>query len=192
MPRLRTLQVRASLLAVRQLFGIALPDLRSLGVYSPSELALDVLAENQSLAQLGRLYLDAGWDLRSLGEPVPFVFVADHLGPFLAAGQFASLTDLTLRAHDLGDAGCAAIARSGILRRLKRLDLRYCDITDVGAEALSRSPDLRHLEWLDVGGNQITPIGVSRLQETAPETRVQWDSTWGDYPLPDEGGDMIV
>jgi hypothetical protein len=97
---------------------------------------------------------------------------------------------LTLRIPVLGDEGCAAIARSGILRHLWRLDVRNCGITDDGAEVLARSPDLAHLERLDVGGNRITRLGAARLQESG--IHVQWDSTWGDYPFLEGGGHAIV
>jgi hypothetical protein len=192
MPRLRELDVRASLLGVRRLFGAPLIDLRLLTICSPPELALDVVAENKSLARLERLHIDAASGSFGPREPVPFVYVSDQLRAFLAATHFTSLSALTLRVHDLGDEGCALIARSGLLRQLRRLDLRYCGISDDGAEALARSPDLKNLEWLDVGGNQMTPMGAARLQEAAPEAEVKWDSTWGDYPFFDGGGDAIV
>jgi uncharacterized protein (TIGR02996 family) len=202
MPQLRDLEVRAAGVPDRDLFGVSLPDLRTLTVDYLAAVPLSAFAGNQSLGQLGRLFLwerpapPAGPEVDDaeiefelmLDEPVDFV--AGELRPFLAASHFPRLTDLTLRVGMLGDAGCREIARSGILSRLKRLDLRHCGITDNGAVALARSPDLAHLESLDVGGNRITPIGVSRLQEA--EIRVQWDSQWGDYPLPDEGGDAIV
>jgi uncharacterized protein (TIGR02996 family) len=196
-PQLRELDVRAAGVPWLALGRVNLPQLRSLVLDYLLTSPLAVLVVNPSLARLERLFVwqrapvpgGAEEDFeRAPDDPVDFV--ARELRLFLAARQVDRLTDLTLRIPVLGDGGCAAIARSGLLRRLKRLDLRNCGITDEGAGALARSPDLAHLDVLDVGGNRITPIGVSRLQEA--QIRVQWDSQWGDYPLPDEGGDAIA
>jgi uncharacterized protein (TIGR02996 family) len=195
-PQLRELDVRASGLSHLALGRMSLPQLRSLVLDYLLISPLAVLSVNPSLARLERLFV---WQRAPVPGGVeedferapddPVDFVNRELRLFLAA-QFDRLTDLTLRIPVLGDEGCATFARSGILRRLKRLDLRNCGITDEGAEALARSPDLKNLEWLDVGGNRITPMGAARLQEA--EIRVQWDSTWGDYPFLEGGGDAIV
>jgi len=200
MPQLRELDLRAYGVGARVLFAQPFPHVRSLHVDFLGFAPLSALAGNPSLANLERLFLwvrDAAVppeppDPTEIGEPLPHgpdEFAAAELRPFLAAQHFSRLTDLTLRTELLGDAGCAEIARSGALRRLKRLDLRNCGITDAGAEALARSPDLGHLDWLDVGANRLTPAGVARLQEA--EIRVQWDSQWGEYLQPDPG-DVIV
>jgi uncharacterized protein (TIGR02996 family) len=185
MPQLRELDVRAEGVDLGRLFGQQLSDLQALSAGFLGFLPLDVLAANTSLASLRRLFLSIprGPFTESYLQP-------RSLRVFLAAAQFGQLVDLTLRTANDGNLVCVEIVRSGILRRLKRLDLRNCGITDDGAAELARSPDLAHLDVLDVGGNLITPLVVSRLQEA--EIRVQWDSQWGDYPLPDEGGDAIV
>jgi uncharacterized protein (TIGR02996 family) len=197
MPQLRVLDVRAEGIPVRELAQLRLPALRALVLDYAAEAGFEMLAGNRSLADLQRLSITVRFAMRATaGNAVAFEMGASYWLPqeelraFLMSPYFGRLNDLTLRIDTLGDAGCREIVRSGILRRLKRLDLRHCGITDDGAAALARSPALAHLEWLDVGGNRITPIGVSRLQEA--EIRVQWDSMWGDYPLPDEGGDAIV
>jgi uncharacterized protein (TIGR02996 family) len=195
MAQLRELDVRAEWIDPNEFFALPLPELRALRTDFLPYLPVAVLAGNLTLMKLERLFV-ATTDERRI--PIPEAMTVELIAPldvrdfrlFFAAGQFRGLTDLTIRSQQFGDQICAEIARSGVLRRLKRLDLRNCGISDDGAIALARSPDLAHLDVLDVGGNRITPIGVSRLQEA--EIRVQWDSQWGDYPLPDEGGDMIT
>lgn len=205
MPQLQGLELRAAGVDAEALFRL-LPCLRSLFVDYLGAAPLRVLAGNSSLARLERLFLHVR-PAAPVGVPVaPQAGDSDsefelslepeedwpreHLRPFLAAPQFTNLTDLALRNSRLGDTGCQEIARSGILRRLKRLDLRNCDITDAGAEALAASPDLSRLEWLDVGGNRLTLTGVSRLEEAGIDFR--WDSQWGEYPDPPLGEDVIV
>jgi uncharacterized protein (TIGR02996 family) len=200
MPHLRELDIRAHGFDSFNLFsgplGGPMPNLRAFTHDFASSQVLSSLAGNNSLRRLKHLFVwwrdgaAAGTFTQEVTQDVVDEFVRHDLYVFLRLRQFDSLTDLTLRTAAMGDAGCAEIARSGILRRLKRLDLRNCGITDEGAEALARSPDLAHLDRLDVGGNRITPMGAARLKEA--EIHVQWDSTWGDYPLPDEGEDMIV
>jgi uncharacterized protein (TIGR02996 family) len=197
MPELRELDVRADRVGAPLLFSRPLPHLHTLHVDFLGFPWLKALAENQSLTNLERLFLwvrDAGApaDPTGAGESLPGgpdEFAASELRLFLSAPHLDRLADLALRTHLIGDAGCAEIARSGVLRRLKRLDLRNCGITDTGAEALTRSPDLGHLDWLDVGANRLTPAGVARLQES--DIRVQSDSQWGEYLEPDPG-DVIV
>jgi uncharacterized protein (TIGR02996 family) len=201
LPRLHELEVRAARPDAAAMFSIPLPELRVFTAdYLSEHFPLAALARNEHLGQLERLFLS----VRDPGPPpgsdedvdflltleTPAEFAREHFGPFLRAPQFARLTDVTIRFEILGDAGCEAIARSGILGRLRRLDLRQCGITDAGAEALARSADLGRLEWLDVGGNRLTPAGVARLQEA--DIRVQWDSQWDELLGPDEGEDVIV
>jgi hypothetical protein len=195
MTQLRELDLRAEWINRDELFTLPLPSLQGFVVDFLAHIPFAVLAGNGTLTRLERLFLCTTDERRA---PIPVNMTIELTAPFdllelrtfLVAPQFSKLSDLTLRTQHLGDYVCTEIARSGVLRRLKRLDLRNCGISDNGAIALARSPDLAHLEWLDVGGNRVTPIGVSRLQEH--EIYVQWDSTWGDYPLPDEGGDAIV
>jgi uncharacterized protein (TIGR02996 family) len=194
MPLLRVLDVRAEEVPVRDFVRLQLPNLHTLVLDYADESGLEFLSGNRSLAHLERLSISVRFGRQELGREFffghPYWLPPDELRAFLTSPYFERLHDLSLRIGSLGDQGCREIARSGILRRLKRLDLRNCGITDEGAEALARSPDLAHLDRLDVVGNRITPMGAARLQESV--IRVQWDSTWGDYPLPDEGGDMIV
>jgi hypothetical protein len=71
----------------------------------------------------------------------------------------------------MGDAGCRAFVKSGILRRLKWLDLRYGRITDEGAGILADCPDLKKLEHLDLGRNALTEAGIARLRSTGINLR---------------------
>lgn len=194
LPNLRALDVRAEGLPVRELVQLQFPHLRVLILDFAAEAGLEMLAGNRSLANLARLAVIVRFGMRAPAAAFDayeggryYWLPQEELRAFVTAPYFGRLTDLTLRIDTLGDGGCREIARSGILRRLKRLDLRNCGITDAGAEALARSPDLGHLDLLDVGGNRLTPTGVSRLQEA--ETRLQHDSQWGDYFVPDAGGD---
>jgi uncharacterized protein (TIGR02996 family) len=197
MPLLQVLDVRAEGVPVREFMKLRLSRVHTLILDYAAEAGLEFLSGNRALTNLERMSITVRSGPQPRGDADGGLVIApgywlppDELRAFLTSAYFERLTDLTIRIDSLGDLGCREIARSGILRRLKRLDLRNCGITDEGAEALARSPDLAHLERLDVGGNRMTPMGAARLQEA--EIHVQWDSTWGDYPLPAEGGDMIV
>src|SRR5262249_29341527 len=67
--------------------------------------------------------------------------------------------------------GCAAIATSGILKRLKFLDLALGCITDQGARVLAACPDVSRLEALDLSGNCLTAEGVEALRAVVKDVR---------------------
>jgi hypothetical protein len=82
-------------------------------------------------------------------------------------------TRLHLQASDLGNAGCADIVRSGILKRLKVLDLRHGCVRDAGARVLAECPDVRRLELLSLEDNELTGVGRALLQGLGINVRCQ-------------------
>jgi hypothetical protein len=75
-----------------------------------------------------------------------------------------SLTHLTLRLSDAGDAGRKEIVRPGVLKPLKELALAPGCVTDEGARILAACPDLRHLQRLDLSRNRLTADGILALK----------------------------
>jgi hypothetical protein len=158
-----------------QLFSLkTLNHLRVLQVYHAQSYPLQRLAKNPSLGNLTHLLCFP----HSSDEYEPYIRLAD-LRAVARSKELKNLTHLQLRATDAGDAGCAEIVASGILRRLKVLDLRFGCITDAGARTLADCPDLKRLESLHVGGNNLTAEGVRALQTTgvAVEAGGQWQSS---------------
>jgi uncharacterized protein (TIGR02996 family) len=91
----------------------------------------------------------------------------DWAGPLPAPGECVFhrgfLAELDLTYAELGDAGAAALARSGHLATLEVLTVAACGIEAVGAQALFASPLLRSLSTLHLTGNRLAEADVPAL-----------------------------
>jgi uncharacterized protein (TIGR02996 family) len=123
-----------------------------------TDLALEILAANPALHGLTQL--------RLCGGRVPYPLPPDSLRALLDSSCLNALTHLALRSFDVRDAGCALIAQSDLLRRLRVLDLTDGRITDRGARTLAMSPDLGRLEELHLSGNPLTDVALSAVRQT--------------------------
>jgi hypothetical protein len=147
------------------MFRQALPDLRVLQAYNLFDHATATLVENTSMSKLTHLLFHSHADDPCIDQRGPYLTL-DDLRRVLAARHLQSLTHLQFRLSDIGDQGCALIARSGILKRLKVLDLRHGRITDRGVGHLLACPDMKNLARLDLSRNTISAQGVARLQSS--------------------------
>jgi hypothetical protein len=171
MARLEELHLFTSTSRLRKLFASKkLSHLRVLQVYLSDDYPLDVLVANTSLGRLTHLSLHPRNLYEDEGETDSFLPL-HKVRAVLESPNLPSLTHLRLHQSDLGDEGCSAIVRSGILERLKFLDLARGRITDAGARTLADSPELRRLDVLDVSCNALTRVGVEALQETGITVR---------------------
>src|SRR5262249_5556682 len=130
------------------------------------EYPLDVLAKNPAVGKLTHLLFHPHAD-EFRGSFLPL----DQVKKVLKSKRLTSLTHLQLRLSDMGDEGCEAFVKSGILRRLRWLDLRHGRVTDEGARILAACPDLKNLEHLDLSGNQLTESGIAALRATGVNLR---------------------
>jgi uncharacterized protein (TIGR02996 family) len=162
MPRLEELRLLTMGVDTRRLFCLgSLGNLRVLQAYNCGHCPLRLLADNATfrglthlLLQPRRLYPDEQAHLR-LGD----------VRPLLRSHNLPSLTHLSLRMSDIGDAGVEEIIASGILKRLNVLDLRYGKVTNHGAYRLASCPDARQLVRLVLSNNDLGPAGVLALQQ---------------------------
>src|SRR5262249_29020215 len=134
MPRVEELYLFAGV-DTGGLFALkTLTNLRVLQVYHAYPYPLEKLAANPALGNLERLLLhpkaQGAWS--NFGAYITLAGVR----ALVRSRHLRSLTHLRLRLSDMGDAGCAEIVRSGILKRLKMLDLRHGCVTDDGARTL--------------------------------------------------------
>jgi uncharacterized protein (TIGR02996 family) len=158
---------------VKDLFqSKSLTHLRVLQLYHADEYPLKELAGNDALARLTHLSLRPCALDEYDDEARPLIALKD-VRPLLKSPHLASLTHLRIQQTALGDRGCSAIARSGILKRLKFLDLARGSITDKGAHTLARCPDLRNLQVLDVSYNALTEGGVQALRAAGITVRAE-------------------
>jgi uncharacterized protein (TIGR02996 family) len=187
MPRLEELHLLCKQYDVEPLFSLkTVSRLRVLRIYhlgvhsatwpedrQPYPYPLDRLAANRSLRNLTHLLLHPHCVEEGGGsDTIPSFLPLEQVRYILRARRWTQLTHLQLRLSDMGDAGCRALVKSGILRRLKWLDLRYGCITDEGARILADCPDLKNLEHLDLGRNALTEAGIGRLRSTGINLRV--------------------
>jgi uncharacterized protein (TIGR02996 family) len=159
MTRLEELHLFAYAVDMRRLFALPnLANLRTLILYhGHEEHPLELLAGNPALGRLATLRIHPAHG--DEGSHLP----REKVCALLESPHLPSLTHLHLHASDLGDAGCADIVRSGILRRLKVLDLRHGCIQDEGARTLASCPDLKRLELLSLADNELTEEGQAVL-----------------------------
>jgi hypothetical protein len=114
----------------------------------------------------------------------------------LGSRRLASLTSLGLEANQLGDSSAMLIARSPLLRGLRKLILDENGLTDTGAKLLGMSSTLSSLRDLqitatDVLGppraNRITEFGVAALARLPLERLLL---TWN--PIGDRGAAALA
>jgi hypothetical protein len=163
-PRLEELYLNTSLPGIDRLFALpALGNLRVLQYYygcnyvgeNPAAYPLTVLANNTSLGRLTTLRLHTGRDA---------TIDLEELDAVLRSPNLPSLTHLQVHMTTFGDAVCAPLIESGVLRRLRVLDIGYGNLTDEGARRLATCSDLKRLGALDVSRNALTAQGVAALR----------------------------
>jgi uncharacterized protein (TIGR02996 family) len=147
------------------IFRLPLPNLRVLRAYNLFDHATAVLAANRSLGRLTHLMFHSHADDPCSRQRGPYLTLAD-LRNVLRSRPLRSVTHLQFRLSDIGDEGCAEIARSGALKRLRVLDLRHGRITDEGVRCLLGSNGCRNLTWLELSRNAISSAGVARLHQS--------------------------
>ena len=148
---------------VAGVFALPLPRLRVFYVHDLYEYPVEVLAANPSLRQLEQLSL---WPhaLRP-GDEEAYITL-DGLRALVHSPHLVNLQHLAVYLTDAGDAGCAEIVRSGILKRLRVLDLSRGRITSAWAKILAASPDLHHLDVLILDKNCLDSTGIKALEAT--------------------------
>jgi uncharacterized protein (TIGR02996 family) len=133
---------------------------------------LEILAGNPSFGRLTHLLFHPHHE-ESYRDPPSFLPL-EQVQHLLSSPHLQQLTHLQLRLSDMGDAGCKAIADSGILGRLRSLDLRHGCISDEGARILAEHPDIRRLELLDLGGNGLSDDGVDLIEALGDFARADY------------------
>jgi uncharacterized protein (TIGR02996 family) len=191
MPRLEELHLLCKEFNLAKLFSLdTLTHLRVLRIYhlghrwtDPNnrivanekyEYELELLANNPAFRNLTTLRFHPHYRQRAdYPDPadwrnaIPLSFIPlPRVQALLDSPNLPNLSYLQLRLSDMGDEGCRAIVRSGILGRLKLLDLGHGGITDEGARILASSGDLKNLRRLDVQRNALTPAGIAALEAT--------------------------
>jgi uncharacterized protein (TIGR02996 family) len=191
MPRLEELHLLCKEFDLAKLFSLdTLGHLRVLRIYhlghrwvplnhrihanEKYEYELELLANNPAFRNLTTLRFHPHYRQRAhYPDPsdwrnaIPFSFLPlPKVQALLESPNLPSLSYLQLRLSDMGDEGCRAIVRSGILKRLKVLDLGHGGITDDGARVLASSVDLKNLRRLDVQRNALTRAGIAALEAT--------------------------
>ncbi len=164
LPRLEEVSLRSSFSDPGPVFRCrTLTHLRKLTAEAFTDADVEGLASNPAMANLTHLALHP--HAMDEEERRPYLRL-EHLRALVWSPHLLSLTHLTLRLCDAGDAGCREIVESGALKRLKELDLGPGCITDAGARILAACPDLRNLRRLDLTYNRLTEAGVRALKET--------------------------
>lgn len=173
MPRLEELYLFAKSYHLTDILTLpTLKNLRILKAYHTTRvIRLDMLAANPAFAHLTHLMLHPhhlawGYDHPTQEEDEAAGFREEEgyiplrvVEALVNSPHLSHLTHLQLRCSSMGDEGCQAIVKSGILKRLKSLDVRHGRITDSGASILAECPDVRHLAWLDLGANALSRDG---------------------------------
>jgi hypothetical protein len=143
-----------------------LKHLRKLTAAAFQDENIGALAANPAMANLTHLSLHP----HAMDEEQRAASIRlEHIRALVRSRHLKSLTHLTLRLCDAGDAGCKEIVASGILKRLRVLELGPGCITDEGARTLAACPDLRHLERLDLSRNRLTRAGIKALKQAGVE-----------------------
>jgi uncharacterized protein (TIGR02996 family) len=164
LPRLEVLRLLVHDVDTDTLFSLpTLINLRQLQVYHLRHYPLERLGANPALRRLTHLRLKP--HALVPGDTHAYITL-DGVRALVASPHLVSLTHLELRLSDMGDAGCDAIARSGILSRLEELTLGPGCSTDAGARLLAGCPDIRHLRKLDLDGNLLSNEGIAALRAT--------------------------
>jgi uncharacterized protein (TIGR02996 family) len=164
LPRLESLLLMVHGVDTEALLGLpTLTHLRQLQVYHVTHYPLALLAGNPSLSNLTHLLLKP--HALEPGDTDAYIRLAG-VEALVTSPHLTSLTHLELQLSDMGDEGCAAIARSGILARLEHLSLAHGRITDAGAHLLASCPDFRHLTKLDLNNNCLSEVGIAALEAT--------------------------
>jgi uncharacterized protein (TIGR02996 family) len=164
LPRVEEVYLTASFSEPSPVFCCrTLTHLRKLVAESFTDPDIEALAANPALANLTDLALHP--HAMDEEEQRPYLRL-EHLRALVRSKHLKSLTHLTLRLCDAGDAGCKEIVESGVLKRLKELDLGPGCITDAGARILAACPDLRNLQRLDLSRNRLTKAGIQALKKT--------------------------
>jgi hypothetical protein len=176
LPRLEELRIFAHQVDTAELFKVPMPNLRTLYVYHLREYPLEVLAKNKSLAQLETLSL---WPHALEPDDNAAYITAERFIALVRSRHLPALRHLEVFNSDLGDAGCEAIVKSGILKRLKVLDIARGRVTDDGARTLAACPDFKNLERFGIDQNMLTDIGLDALLDTdvAIHSTRQYDET---------------
>jgi hypothetical protein len=124
--------------------------------------------ERQEVGAAYRFEMVRGW-LHTVTAPV---ICPDFLRALACAPQarllrrlvYENMTPRRLRLAGPGDASCAVIVASGILRRLAGLELCQAGITDAGARTLAECPEVRSLQLLALDGNHLSAAGEEALR----------------------------
>jgi uncharacterized protein (TIGR02996 family) len=137
-------------------FELPFPHLAELTVTDARRVRLAPLAANPTLGRLRRLTVGFPW----VGQP-PVLHLAD-LAALCRSPHLGGLSILEFQQSDAGDAGCAALADSGLLFRLNRLSLANGTVTAAGARALADALRSRphRLASLDLSGNPVSSAAV--------------------------------
>jgi uncharacterized protein (TIGR02996 family) len=181
LPRLEELSLTASHSDPDAVFRChTLKHLRKLTAEAFQGADIEALAANPGMANLTHLSLHP--HAMDEEERTAYIRLKD-VRALVRSRHLKSLTHLTLRLSDAGDAGCKEIVKSGVLKRLKELDLGPGCITDEGARILAACPDLRRLQRLDLSRNRLTKAGTQALKQAGVEVIVR------DQQRPGDGGE---
>jgi hypothetical protein len=181
LPRLEELSLTASHTFPDAVFrSRELKHLRKLTAAAFEGADVAALAANPAMASLTHLAL--GPHAMDDEEQTPYIRL-EHVRALVRSRHLKSLTHLTLRLSDAGDAGCKEIVASGVLKRLKELGLGPGCVTDEGARILAACPDLRNLQRLDLSRNRLTKAGIRALKKTGVEVVAR------DQQQPDDNGE---
>jgi uncharacterized protein (TIGR02996 family) len=150
-----------------EVFGLKnLSHLRHLHVEHLRDYPVEVLAKNEALSNLERIYFHphyAVYDYSYLS--------ATSLRTLAESPHLKKLNQLFWHCSDAGDWGVEVLIESGLLDRLKVLSLRSGCVTDEGARLLAEHPATRKLEMLDLRRNQLTESGIAALRRTRVKLR---------------------
>jgi uncharacterized protein (TIGR02996 family) len=161
LPRLQELRLLVVGLDTERLFGLRnLEQLRILQVYDASRYPLAEFAANPAVARLTHLLLQP----RKLFPGEDAHIQLNDVRALVRSPHLPSLTHLTIRLSDMGDAGVEVLLASGILRQLEVLDLRYGQISDAGASRLAACPDVARLKQLNLSNNRLSERGETFLR----------------------------
>jgi uncharacterized protein (TIGR02996 family) len=178
LPRLEELELTASHSDPDAVFRChTLKHLRKLTAEAFTECDIEALAANPAMANLTHLSLHP--HAMDEEERTAYIRLKD-VRALVRSRHLKSLTHLTLRLSDAGDAGCREVVASGVLKRLKELDLGPGCVTDEGARLLAACPDLRHLQRLDLSRNRLTKAGAQALKQTGVEVTAKDQQRPGD------------
>jgi uncharacterized protein (TIGR02996 family) len=171
LPRLEELRIHVDIPHADELFSLeTLGNLRILEYNFGHQYPLAELARNRSLRKLTHLLCHP---LPPLGDYDERGSSADDVEEFLESRNLPSLTHLRLHWLWSGDAGCEALTRSWLFRRLKFLDLSCGWITDHGARVLAQCRDIRRLDELHLTYNALTGAGIDHLREAGVRVRAR-------------------